>query len=136
LKRNFSKSFSGFFSFFHFFFLPFAAPKNDKTGAHFFPLLPPPNKTTLSINRYGIRAVAGGGRSSARETVGRVAAGAVAKKLLAVVGEQGENGTGSAVEVLAYVSRVRDVGCEVDDATFTLAEVESNPVREERKKSF
>jgi chorismate synthase len=35
--------------------------------------------------KYGIRAVAGGGRSSARETIGRVAAGAVAKKLLATV---------------------------------------------------
>lgn len=35
--------------------------------------------------KYGIRAVAGGGRSSARETIGRVAAGAVAKKLLQVV---------------------------------------------------
>ena len=32
--------------------------------------------------KYGIRAVAGGGRSSARETTGRVAAGAIAKKLL------------------------------------------------------
>jgi len=31
--------------------------------------------------KYGIRAVAGGGRSSARETIGRVAAGAVAKAL-------------------------------------------------------
>lgn len=36
--------------------------------------------------KYGIRAVAGGGRSSARETIGRVAAGAVAKKLLKVIG--------------------------------------------------
>ena len=36
--------------------------------------------------KYGIRAVAGGGRSSARETIGRVAAGAVAKKLLKMVG--------------------------------------------------
>lgn len=35
--------------------------------------------------KYGIRAVAGGGRSSARETIGRVAAGAVAKKLLQTV---------------------------------------------------
>ncbi len=35
--------------------------------------------------KYGIRAVAGGGRSSARETIGRVAAGAIAKKLLSVV---------------------------------------------------
>ena len=32
--------------------------------------------------KYGIRAVAGGGRSSARETIGRVAAAAVAKQLL------------------------------------------------------
>lgn len=32
--------------------------------------------------KYGVRAVAGGGRSSARETIGRVAAGAVAKKIL------------------------------------------------------
>ena len=37
--------------------------------------------------KYGIRAVAGGGRSSARETIGRVAAGAVAKKLLKVIGD-------------------------------------------------
>ena len=36
--------------------------------------------------KYGIRAVAGGGRSSARETIGRVAAGAVAKKLLHLLG--------------------------------------------------
>jgi chorismate synthase len=36
--------------------------------------------------KYGIRAVAGGGRSSARETIGRVAAGAVAKKLLHIIG--------------------------------------------------
>ena len=35
--------------------------------------------------KYGIRAVAGGGRSSARETIGRVAAGAVAKKLLRTI---------------------------------------------------
>jgi chorismate synthase len=70
--------------------------------------------------KYGLRAVAGGGRSSARETIGRVAAGAVAKKLLKVV---------AGTEVLAYVSRVRDVGCEVDHAALTLAAIEANPVR-------
>ncbi|XP_031129977.1 chorismate synthase 2, chloroplastic-like [Ipomoea triloba] len=32
--------------------------------------------------KYGVRSVKGGGRSSARETIGRVAAGAVAKKIL------------------------------------------------------
>ncbi|KAK9842532.1 hypothetical protein WJX81_004756 [Elliptochloris bilobata] len=70
--------------------------------------------------KYGIRAVAGGGRSSARETIGRVAAGAIAKKLLHIV---------AGVEILAYVNRVRDVDCEVDNETFTLEDVEANDVR-------
>lgn len=70
--------------------------------------------------KYGIRAVAGGGRSSARETIGRVAAGAIAKKLLQTVG-----GT----EVLAYVNRVRDIDSDVDHDSFTMADVESNMVR-------
>uniref|UniRef100_A0A061R0L8 Chorismate synthase n=1 Tax=Tetraselmis sp. GSL018 TaxID=582737 RepID=A0A061R0L8_9CHLO len=70
--------------------------------------------------KYGIRAVAGGGRSSARETIGRVAAGAVAKKLLKTV---------AGTEVLAYVNRVRDVGCNVDNSAFTMEQVESNMVR-------
>jgi len=70
--------------------------------------------------KYGIRAVAGGGRSSARETIGRVAAGAVAKKLLKTV---------AGTEVLAYVNRVRDVGCDVDNSSFTMEDVESNICR-------
>uniref|UniRef100_A0A7S1SN99 Chorismate synthase n=1 Tax=Tetraselmis chuii TaxID=63592 RepID=A0A7S1SN99_9CHLO len=72
--------------------------------------------------KYGIRAVAGGGRSSARETIGRVAAGAVAKKLLKTL---------AGTEVLAYVNRVRNVTCDgkVDNSTFTMDEVEANIVR-------
>lgn len=70
--------------------------------------------------KYGIRAVAGGGRSSARETIGRVAAGAIAKKLLKDV---------SGTEVLGYVSRVRDVECTIDHENLTLKDIESNPVR-------
>eukprot|EP00775_Hariotina_reticulata_P002123 gene2123-2442_t len=70
--------------------------------------------------KYGIRAVAGGGRSSAREAIGRVAAGAVAKKLLKLV---------AGTEVLAYVSDVMDVGSSVDMANFTMEDVESNMVR-------
>eukprot|EP00798_Chlamydomonas_sp_ICE-L_P023092 gene23092-30287_t len=70
--------------------------------------------------KYGVRAVAGGGRSSARETIGRVAAGAVAKKLLKTVAN---------TEILAYVSRVRNVESNVDHATFTMADIESNMVR-------
>eukprot|EP00242_Pyramimonas_sp_CCMP2087_P010023 CAMPEP_0198204796 /NCGR_PEP_ID=MMETSP1445-20131203/8259_1 /TAXON_ID=36898 /ORGANISM="Pyramimonas sp., Strain CCMP2087" /LENGTH=487 /DNA_ID=CAMNT_0043876839 /DNA_START=105 /DNA_END=1568 /DNA_ORIENTATION=- len=71
--------------------------------------------------KYGIRAIAGGGRSSARETIGRVAAGAVAKKILKTV---------AGVEILAFVSGVRDVqATNVDLETFTMADVESNIVR-------
>merc|ERR1719221_855445 len=70
--------------------------------------------------KYGVRAIAGGGRSSARETIGRVAAGAIARKVLQLY-----NG----IEVLAYVSKVQDVTCDVDDSAFTREEVEENMVR-------
>ncbi|KAL3791916.1 hypothetical protein HJC23_010776 [Cyclotella cryptica] len=71
--------------------------------------------------KYGVRAIAGGGRSSARETIGRVAAGAVARKILRMY-----NG----IEVLAYVSKVQDIEAEnVDHDTFTMEEVDSNIVR-------
>lgn len=70
--------------------------------------------------KYGIRAWQGGGRSSARETIGRVAAGAIAKKVLAL---------NWGVSVLGYVERVRDLVCSVDPLSVTLEQVESNPVR-------
>ncbi|KAJ8425974.1 hypothetical protein Cgig2_009512 [Carnegiea gigantea] len=50
--------------------------------------------------KYGVRSIQGGGRSSARETIGRVAAGAIAKKILKKF---------SGTEVLAYVSQVHKV---------------------------
>ena len=71
--------------------------------------------------KYGIRAVAGGGRSSARETIGRVAAGAVARKVLLALFP--------AMELVAYVRRIYQMEAVVDPATVTRAEVESNPVR-------
>src|SRR5207247_1232232 len=70
--------------------------------------------------KYGFRDYRGGGRSSARETVCRVAAGAVAKKLLA---QQG-------VRVLGYVKQVGHVVAAVEDPTrITLEQVEATPVR-------
>src|SRR5436190_10711783 len=70
--------------------------------------------------KYGFRDYRGGGRSSARETVCRVAAGAVAKKLLA---QQG-------VRVLGYVKQVGEVVAAVGDPTaVTLEQVEASPVR-------
>jgi chorismate synthase len=70
--------------------------------------------------KYGIRNWQGGGRASARETIGRVAAGAIARKLLAEM---------LRLEVLAYVSRVHTIEASIDPSTVTLAEVEGNLVR-------
>jgi chorismate synthase len=70
--------------------------------------------------KYGVRNWQGGGRASARETIGRVAAGAIARKLLA---------TQCGVEVLAWVRRVHEVEAKIDPASVTLAQVEANPVR-------
>src|ERR1700752_2735923 len=70
--------------------------------------------------KYGFRDYRGGGRSSARETVCRVAAGAVAKKLLA---QQG-------MRVLGYVKQVGSVVAEIPNpAQVNLGQVEANPVR-------
>ena len=70
--------------------------------------------------KYGIRNWQGGGRSSARETIGRVAAGAIAKKILQIVNN---------VEVIGYVKRIQDLEATVDSNTVTMAQVESNIVR-------
>ncbi len=70
--------------------------------------------------KYGIRNWQGGGRSSARETIGRVAAGAIAKKILAIVAN---------VEIVAYVKRIKDLEAVIDSSTVTLEQVESNIVR-------
>ena len=70
--------------------------------------------------KYGIRNWKGGGRASARETIGRVAAGAIAKKILAQ-----EFG----VEIVGYVKQVSDMVAEVDPETVAMADVESTIVR-------
>lgn len=70
--------------------------------------------------KFGIRAWPGGGRTSARETIGRVAAGAIAKKLLR---------ERYGVEVLAYVSQVQRIVAEVDPDTVAFRDIESNIVR-------
>jgi chorismate synthase len=70
--------------------------------------------------KYGIRNWQGGGRASARETIGRVAAAAIARKLLA---------TAAGVEVVAYVKRIHSIAAEVDPSRVSLADVEANIVR-------
>lgn len=70
--------------------------------------------------KYGIRNWQGGGRTSARETIGRVAAGALAKKILR---EQ------YGVEVLAYVKQVQKIEAQVDPEKVQFKQIESNIVR-------
>jgi chorismate synthase len=70
--------------------------------------------------KYGIQARSGGGRASARETIGRVAAGAIAKQLLAHV---------AGTEVIAWVRRIHTIEACIDPATVSLESVESNIVR-------
>jgi len=70
--------------------------------------------------KYGIRDHRGGGRSSARETIGRVAAGAVAKKILALAGK---------VKVRAFVTQIHHIGAPPMPHFPTLEEVEATPVR-------
>jgi chorismate synthase len=70
--------------------------------------------------KYGIRNWQGGGRASARETIGRVAAGAIARKLLH---------TAAQIEVLAYVRRVHTIEASIDPSRVTLAAIEANIAR-------
>ena len=70
--------------------------------------------------KFGTRAWPGGGRTSARETIGRVAAGAIAKKLLR---------ERWGVEVLACVQSVKDLVAAVNLETVTMAQIEANILR-------
>jgi len=70
--------------------------------------------------KFGIRNWQGGGRTSARETIGRVAAGAIAKKILR---------ERYGVEVLAYVKQVQKIVAEVDYDRVKFSEIEANIAR-------
>ena len=71
--------------------------------------------------KYGIRNWQGGGRASARETVGRVAAGAVARKVIATLHP--------ACEIIAYVTHLSGLTAEVNGSTATREMVEANTIR-------
>ena len=72
------------------------------------------------LAKFGIRDHQGGGRSSARETIGRVAAGAIARKILRLANR---------VEVRAWVTRIHDIAAPPLRRLPSLAEVEASPVR-------
>jgi len=69
--------------------------------------------------KYGLRDYRGGGRSSARETVCRVAAGSIAKQLLMLKN----------VKIIAYVSSVEEFSLEKNFINLDLNSIESNPIR-------
>ena len=73
------------------------------------------------VAKYGIRNWQGGGRASARETIGRVAAGAVAKKILSILY--------SDFEVVAYVAQIHGVIANVNRSAVKMKDVETNAVR-------
>ena len=93
---------------------------NPKAYESFKDIYRPSHADFTTEAKYGIRNWQGGGRASARETVARVAAGAVAKQILhSFVG----------VEVLAWVDRIGDIQAQVDPISLQASDIEANPVR-------
>jgi len=70
--------------------------------------------------KYGIQAGSGGGRASARETIGRVAAGAIAKQLLK---------TSFNTQILSWVQRIHNIDSKVNKNNISLKDIDSNIVR-------
>src|SRR5207302_11173694 len=68
--------------------------------------------------KYGIRNWQGGGRASARETIGRVAAGAVARKVL--------RSFHAKLDIVAYVAQVHELVANVDKSKVKIADVDAN----------
>ncbi|KAJ4703032.1 Chorismate synthase [Melia azedarach] len=103
-----------------------SVPNTDMRG-HDYSEMPkayrPSHANATYYLRYGVRSVQGGGRSSARETIGRIASGAVAKKILKLF---------SGTEILAYVSQVHKVVLPegmVDYDTLIFDQIESKIIR-------
>jgi chorismate synthase len=71
--------------------------------------------------KYGVRSSSGGGRASARETIGRVAAAAVARQVL--------DSLHPGIEILAWVKSIQELNAEVDPQTITAETIEANMVR-------
>ena len=85
--------------------------------------IPRPSHADYSyLMKYGITASSGGGRSSARETIGRVAAGAIAEKWLKqMFGE---------ISIVSYVSSVQSIEAPVmEGTTLTREQVDATPIR-------
>lgn len=95
------------------------ADAKSKDYAHIADKYRPSHADFTYQEKYGIRDYRGGGRSSARETAARVAAGAIAKGLLAKIG----------VKINAYVSQVGPMKLEKSYKELDLNNTESNILR-------
>lgn len=93
--------------------------QKSKDYSHISDKFRPSHADFTYFEKYGIRDYRGGGRSSARETAARVAAGAIAKMLLAHYG----------VRIHAYVSQVGDLSLEKPYQDLDFEEIEKNIVR-------
>lgn len=93
--------------------------QKSKDYSHISDKFRPSHADYTYFEKYGIRDYRGGGRSSARETAARVAAGAIAKQLLATKG----------VSVQAFVSQVGDLTLEKSYLELDLSKAEENIVR-------
>ncbi|KAI5957142.1 ARO2 [Candida jiufengensis] len=74
------------------------------------------------IQKYGLKSGSGGGRSSARETIGRVAAGAIAEKILSKINN---------VEIVAFVSSIGEISMNRNPQDFQFQNILNTITREE-----
>ena len=93
---------------------------NSKAYDHLKDVYRPSHADYVYDQKYGHRDYRGGGRSSARETIGRVAAGAIAKAYLKQVGN---------IEILACVKQIHTIEASFDVTDLTLSSIEANDVR-------
>lgn len=96
------------------------ADQNPGAYDHLTDVFRPSHADFAYVAKYGRRDHRGGGRSSARETVGRVAAGAIARRWLA---------DRHGVEVVGWVAQVHEIDAEVDHESVRLDQVEASPTR-------
>jgi len=99
-------------------------PNRDMRPSDYKAMKPVPRPSHADYTyqqKYGIRAASGGGRSSARETIGRVAAGAIAEKFL----QKAFN-----LEIVAWVNTVGEITApEMDHTAISREEVDRSTVR-------
>jgi len=100
--------------------LAFNQDSRPEDYAHLKDIYRPSHADFTTEKKYGVRDYRGGGRSSARETWARVAAGAVAASLLKQL---------HGIEIIAFVSQVHSVRADVSGAGLSRADVDATAVR-------